>query len=286
VSARTITIRSGDYLAAIVGLAILRDLFHEPDQLARRADELRRIAAHATEFPYDFDVNFVEEDVEAGYTEWSASYDAPVTNPAIITEEELVLPMLARLPRGRALDVACGTGRHVGNLLRLGFDASGVDVTAAMLDRAREKHPEARFEQGSWDALPFGDDEFDVVTCALALCHAPAVAGPIAEMARVLRPGGALVVSDIHPNGTLLGGAAAYPGDGYDRVPFVRNHMHPLAEYFAALRAAGLVVEELHEHGHGEETAKLMPSYAAFPEATVRAFRGAAGIVAWLAVKP
>src|SRR4051794_27026571 len=114
-SARTITIRSGDYLTAVVGLAVLRDLFQQPEQLARRADDLRRIAEHPHEFPFDFDVHFVEMDVDAGYTEWSESYDRPGTNPAIMTEEALVLPVLERVASngGRALDVACGTGRHV-----------------------------------------------------------------------------------------------------------------------------------------------------------------------------
>lgn len=287
-NARTFTIRSGDYLAAVIGLAIVRDLFHDSEQLARRADELRGIADHRDEFPFDFEVNFVEMDIDAGYTEWSESYDRAGTNPAIMTEEALVLPVLERVAAkgGRALDVACGTGRHVGNLLRLGFDVTGVDATDAMLARARVNHPQARFELASWNALPFGDDEFDVVTCSLALCHAVELASPIAEMARVLRPGGTLVISDIHPTGTLLGGAAAYPGDGYERVPFVRNHVHPLSEYFAALRAAVLDVDELHERAHDEESVKLMPAYAAFPEATARAFRDAAGIIAWVATKP
>ena len=288
-SARDISIRSGDYLAAVVGLAILRDLFHEPEQIARRADDLRQIADHADEFPFDIAVRFVEEDVEAGYTEWSAVYDAPGTNPAIITEEALVLPVLERVAAGgagRALDVACGTGRHVGNLLRLGFDTCGVDATDAMLARARSKHPDARFEHASWDALPFADGEFDIITCSLALCHSPAVAGPIAEMARVLAPGGTLLISDMHPNTTLLGGAAVYPGDGFERAPFVRNHVHHVSEYFTAVRAAGLTLDELHERPNDIDAAKLLPSYAVFPEASERAFANAPTILCLVATKP
>jgi len=71
-----------------------------------------------------------------------------------------------------------------------------VDATAAMAELARARCPDADVRVGTWDALPFGDGEFDLVTCSLALCHATDVAPPIREMARVLRPGGSIVMTD------------------------------------------------------------------------------------------
>jgi ubiquinone/menaquinone biosynthesis C-methylase UbiE len=279
------TIEAGEYLASVVGLAALRDLFVDVEQVRQRFTELRRLTADGERSPFRFPVTFVEHDVDDGYTRWSETYDRPATNPAILGEEELVLPLLERAPRGDALDVACGTGRHVGNLLELGYSVAGVDATEAMLEIARVKYPDATLERADWDQLPFGDASFDVVTCALALCHAVDVRGPIMEMARMLRPGGWLVLSDIHPNSTRLGGAAAFPGDDYGEVPYVRNHVHDLSEYFAAFGECGLVVLELHEGRMSDEYVALMPSYAAFPEATVRAFRDMPSIVAWVATK-
>jgi ubiquinone/menaquinone biosynthesis C-methylase UbiE len=279
-------IRSGDYLLSILGLAAARDLFKAPEQVPIRVQEMTHVVAHAGEFPFDFTVRFVEHDVVAGYTVWSASYDRPQTNPAIMIEEALTLPQLAAAPPGRALDVACGTGRQVERLQDLGYAVSGIDVTPAMVERARDRCPDADLRVGDWTALPYDDDTFDLVTCALALCHATDVDPPIREMARVARPGGWLVVSDMHPFSTIHGGAAAFPGDDLGHIPFVRNQVHQLSEYFAAFRGAGLAVRDLGEGLSQPEHVALLPSHAAFPEATQRAFVGTPTIVAWTAVKP
>lgn len=278
-------LRSGDYLLAVLGLAALRDLFHAPANVTSRVEEMHQVVSHADEFPFDFDLRFVEHDVVDGYTEWSTSYDQPETNPAIMIEEHLTGPMLAAAPSGRALDVACGTGRVLRRLADLGYDVAGADLTPAMLRIAASHLPAAELHVAPWTELPFGDGSFELVTCSLALCHATDVAPPIAEMARVLRPGGRLVISDMHPFSTMLGGAAAYPGSDIAEIPFVRNHIHQLSEYFTAFTAAGLTVKALEEGRSDERHAALLPSHAAFPDATVRAFAGSPTIVAWAAEK-
>ncbi|HEY1737117.1 MAG TPA: class I SAM-dependent methyltransferase [Acidimicrobiia bacterium] len=280
------TMKSGDYLLAVVGYAALRDVFREPDQFQRRMAEIRQVIAHDHEFPFNFDVTFSERAVVPGYTQWSETYDAPATNPALIIEEAIVHPILARLPRGRALDVACGTGRHACHLASLGHDVIGVDATPAMLELARAKAPHVDFREGHFDALPVDDGSIDVLTCALALCHERSVAAAVSEFARVLRGGGTAVVSDMHPLSTNTGGAAAFPSKDTTSVPFVRNHAHHAGEWFAAFRAAGIQVDGLDEGSGDAETAKLLPSYAAFPEATVRAFAGTPTIIVWTVTKP
>ena len=279
-------IRSGDYLLSILGVAALRDLFTAPASVPDRVQEMVHVVEHAEEFPFDFAVRFVEYDVVDGYTAWSASYDQPDSNPAIMVEEELTAAQLAAAPPGRALDVACGTGRQVERLERLGYEVSGIDLTPAMVDRASARCPKADLRVGDWTALPYADDTFDLVTSALALCHATDVAAPIREMARVLRPSGWLVISDVHPFSTIHGGAAAFPGDDAGHIPFVRNCVHLLSEYFAAFRDAGLDVRDLREGRAEAEHVALLPSYAVFPDATRQAFVGTPTIVSWTAAKP
>ncbi len=279
-------LRSGDYLLAVLGLAALRDLFHAPANVTSRVEEMHQVVTHADAFPFDFDLRFVEQEVVDGYTDWSTSYDQPDTNPAIMIEEELTSPMLTAAPIGRALDVACGTGRVLRRLADRCDRVAGVDLTPAMLRIAAHAVPVADLHVASWTDLPFADDSFELVTCSLALCHATDVAPPIAEMARVLRPGGRLVISDMHPFSTMLGGAAAYPGRELGEIPFVRNHAHQLSAYFGAFTAAGLTVLALEEGRSDERHAALLPSHAAFPDATVRAFAGSPTIVAWAAQKP
>jgi SAM-dependent methyltransferase len=278
--------KSGEYLLAVLGYAAIRDVFRDPEEFDRRMDEIRNVVEHHDEFPFNFDVTFSERDVVSGYTEWSLTYDAPATNPAIIIEESIVHPILASLPRGRALDVACGSGRHAVHLAALGNHVIGVDATPAMLELARAKAPEVDFREGRFDALPVDNASIDTLTCALALCHETDLAPAVGEFARVLRPGGTAVVSDMHPISTTAGGSAAFPSQDRSAVPFVRNHVHHLGEYFAAFRDAGLSVVGLAEGAGDAETAKLLPSYAAFPEATVRAFAGAPTIVVWTVTKP
>ena len=101
--------------------------------------------------------------------------------------------MLDRLPRGIALDAACGTGRHTAYLASLGHTVIGVDSSAAMLERARERVPGGEFHEADLHDLPLPDDHVDLVLCALALMHVPDLEPVLAEFVRVLRPGGDLV---------------------------------------------------------------------------------------------
>src|SRR5690348_13050963 len=67
-----------------------------------------------------------------------------------------------------------------------------------MLERARRRLPDVEFREGTLDRLPLAGGTVDLVVCALALCHLPDLPPAFAEFARVLRPGGHLVVSDAH----------------------------------------------------------------------------------------
>ena len=122
-------------------------------------------------------------------------YDEP-GNQLIDLEQPIVRQILDGLPPGVALDAACGTGRHSTYLASLGHTVIGVDGSAAMLERAREKVPDGEFHEADLHELPFPDDYVDVVVCALALMHVPEIEPVLAELVRVLRPGGSLVISD------------------------------------------------------------------------------------------
>lgn len=90
----------------------------------------------------------------------------------------------------RALDVGCGTGHHLRELVERGFDAAGTDGSPAMLAEARRMNPEAELYQADVEALPFPDSTFDLVLCIEVLRYLRDPRASIAEMARVLRPGG------------------------------------------------------------------------------------------------
>jgi demethylmenaquinone methyltransferase / 2-methoxy-6-polyprenyl-1,4-benzoquinol methylase len=103
-------------------------------------------------------------------------------------------------PGGRALDVASGTGDLAIELSRRvapGGEVIGSDFSEGMLERARRKAPELTFEWGDALSLKYGDDEFDAATVGFGARNFSDLEQGLREMARVVRPGGRVVVLEI-----------------------------------------------------------------------------------------
>ena len=105
---------------------------------------------------------------------------------------------LARVGQGsRALDVATGTGDLAIALAGRGADVVGSDFSEGMLERARGKSPAVRWEQANALALPYADAEFDAATVGFGARNFSDLERGLAEMVRVVRPGGRVVVLEI-----------------------------------------------------------------------------------------
>ena len=100
--------------------------------------------------------------------------------------------LVSRLPRGgHVLDVATGTGLVAGELIRRGFEVTGVDQSPEMLAVARRRFGDAvEFAEASASSLPFADGAFDHVTFTYLLRYVDDPATTLTEIARVVRPGG------------------------------------------------------------------------------------------------
>ncbi|MEV0273529.1 methyltransferase domain-containing protein [Hamadaea sp. NPDC050747] len=100
---------------------------------------------------------------------------------------------------GRVLEVAIGTGRNLPHY-RPGVTVTGIELSPAMLAYARRRAADlglaADLREGDAEHLPFDDASFDTVVCAFSLCTIPRPPAAIAEMRRVLRPGGDLLLVD------------------------------------------------------------------------------------------
>jgi ubiquinone/menaquinone biosynthesis C-methylase UbiE len=100
---------------------------------------------------------------------------------------------------GRVLEVAIGTGRSL-PFYADAVELTGVDLSPAMLDLARRRAAELGREvellEADAEHLPFDDVRFDTVVCELALCSIPRPTAALAEMVRVLKPGGRLLLLD------------------------------------------------------------------------------------------
>ena len=100
--------------------------------------------------------------------------------------------LVSRLPpSGHVLDVATGTGLVAAQLLRRGYRVTGLDQSREMLAVARERLADrAEVLEGSAEALPFSDDSFDHLTFTYLLRYVADPGATLAELARVVRPGG------------------------------------------------------------------------------------------------
>jgi malonyl-CoA O-methyltransferase len=169
-------------------------------------------------------------------------------NPLIAIEGPVVHGWLSQLEGRRALDLGCGTGRHTLALVEAKAIVVAVDQSPAMLALARAKlrgHQVHWVRHGLPEPLPFPPNAFHAVVLGLVAEHVKDLAALLAESARVLRPGGRLILTALHEDRTSQGMQARFidPVTGL-RKPIVTYH-RTIAEYLeAAARVDLALVEE------------------------------------------
>ncbi|MGE0544932.1 MAG: class I SAM-dependent methyltransferase [Dehalococcoidia bacterium] len=183
----------------------------------------------------------IEVDAFEGYARWATTYDSG-QNALILLEEAHVRDLLADIPRQEILDLAAGTGRHALRLASSGTHVTALDQSAPMVAAGRRAAAAtgaavefvlARVEDG----LPFVDRCFDLIICALALCHMSDIAVPLRECARVVRPGGHLLITDFHPASVVRGMRTQFSTD--DATYWLPNMPHSRQDYLNAVTGAG-----------------------------------------------
>jgi ubiquinone/menaquinone biosynthesis C-methylase UbiE len=274
-------VRLREFLAGVEGLALIRELFTGTDGSAEsRIQEIRRIVGDAESATFGLGTDVPELEVVEGYGRWATTYDAP-GNPLVCVEQPAVWDLLDAAPAGRALDAACGTGRHARRLIERGHEVVGLDASPEMLARARKNLPKARFECGDLSDLPFKDAEFDLAVCALALEHVTDFNLAIGELARVVRDGGRVVISDIHPVLKALGGGA-YFRDAEGASGVVRGHARSHGDYLNAFALADLEVTQCIEPRFDHAEVQMQQPAATFiPTATEAAYLGLTAALIW-----
>ena len=192
--------------------------------------------------------------------------------------------LIANCPSGKALDAACGTGRHAAYMASLGHRVTGIDVSGRMLEMARSKVPSAWFETADLASIPLENGSVDLAVCSLALTHCTDLGPPVKELGRVLRPGGTLIISDVHPFVVMLGVHAKYPRNRTE-TGYVRNYFHLPSEYISAFKDSVMDVVRCLKPLHGDEEIDVMGFDEQMTDLMKAALMGVPIIIAWELVK-
>jgi SAM-dependent methyltransferase len=180
--------------------------------------------------------------------------------------DPVMLPRALSTRPQTALDVGCGEGRFCRMLNANGATATGLDPTQALVAEARKRDPDGRYVEGRAESLPFADESFDLVASYLSLIDIPDVAQAIAEMTRVLKQGGRLLIANLtafNTAGQELGWSRDEAGrklhyriDNYltesaawidYRGIRIQNHHRPMSIYMRLLLEHGLILEHFDE---------------------------------------
>ncbi len=188
---------------------------------------------------------------------------------------EQILPLIAaHLPEGAdrvtglAIDVGCGEGQVARVAAAAGLDVLGVDPAQSQIDVAVRRGGGPRYQKGSAADLPAGDGAADVAIACLVFEHIADIDAALAEVARVLRPGGRFLFLLNHPllqtpGSGWIDDQVLDPPEQYWRIGpylreaetieevekdvFIRFFHRPLSRYLNAARDAGLVLERMEE---------------------------------------
>jgi ubiquinone/menaquinone biosynthesis C-methylase UbiE len=191
------------------------------------------------------------------YDRFSGSYERERHRGYHRLIDDLELELVRRYGAGRdILEAGCGTGLLLAEAARVARSAIGLDLSRGMLARARERG--LRVVQGSLTQIPLPDASVDLVYSMKVLAHVPPIRQAVAELARVTRPGGHLLLEFYNPRSLrylakLVGGAAPI-AEGttdrdvytrYDTVGTARGYLPPNVE-FVSLRGVRVLTPTSH----------------------------------------
>lgn len=181
------------------------------------------------------------------YQDWAGIYD---TNENRTRDLDALVLRGTELPLdgARVIELGAGTGKNTEYLAQTAASVLALDLSPAMLDKARARDLGDHVSFAEHDITrpwPAGDASADLVVGNLVLEHVDDLTPVYAEIGRVLKPGGILFLSELHPDRQKRGSRAQFERDGQAAV--VEAYVHSVSDYVAGAEAAGLVLTGLNE---------------------------------------
>jgi len=211
--------------------------------------------------------NYPIVDVQAGYGEWSQTYEQ-------VVQDEMDLRLFNKIQtvdwkaQGSILDLACGTGR-IGAWLRQQSDATidGVDITPEMMQQAHDKNIYDNLHQASVTETGLPDASYDLCIQSLADEHLPDLNPLYQEVARLTKPNGYFVIVGFHPYFLLMGIPTHYDNATGEPIT-IQSFVHLLSDHVKAAYLHGWSLLAMDEGLIDEEWLQAKPKwekYAGLP---------------------
>jgi SAM-dependent methyltransferase len=190
-----------------------------------------------------------------GHRLWAQSYDSD-HNPLLALERRILQPHLDKLQNHFVVDIGCGTGRWLSFASESGATVAGIDLTGEMLAQAAAKPGLAgRLARADAQRLPLAGAIADLALCSFCAAYVPDLCALFAELARVTRPQGRVVVSDLHPAAIAAGWKRTFHNSGL--VYEMKLDPHPAKDSIRAGLQSGLTLWRVFEPGFGEPERSL-----------------------------
>jgi ubiquinone/menaquinone biosynthesis C-methylase UbiE len=198
----------------------------------------------------------VRLDAEEAYALWASSYDE-TPNPLLALEERCLAPMLGIFANRDVVELGCGTGRWLRRFETAGVRSLvGVDISTAMLAKAEKKClPSTTLLRSDCLTTPLPDRSADCILASFLLSYVPNRREFVAEAARILRPGGTILVSDLHPATPSYGWRRTFKSAG--SVFEIATFPYTFSDLTDAMRVAGFRLESMNECCFGENEERI-----------------------------
>jgi cytosine/adenosine deaminase-related metal-dependent hydrolase/ubiquinone/menaquinone biosynthesis C-methylase UbiE len=192
-----------------------------------------------------------------GYRLWAQTYDREA-NPMLSLEKRVLQPLLPGVVGADVVDLGCGTGRWLEALRELGAGSLlGLDFSAEMIEVAKSKlGGRGRLMQANCADAPLAAESADLVLCNFVLSYVEDADRFLAKVRQMLRPGGSLFLTDIHPGtaSALNWRRGVGTGDGFQEI---RTYRRSIEEVIASCARAGLELCVRLEPRFGDEERQI-----------------------------
>lgn len=190
-----------------------------------------------------------EKEPPEAYDLWAPSYDFQPQNLMLRLDDELFHELLGgvSLRDKTVVDIGCGTGRHWEKLLQQHpSQLAGFDVSDGMLTELKKKFPGAEVQLATDNFLSgISDATVDVVVSTLTIAHIQYMETALAAWARIVKPGGSIILTDFHPRLLADGGRRDFYSDEGHVV--IRNFVHGIDRVIHVAKSNGLNVSDYKE---------------------------------------